>query len=389
VTSSNEAAIVDNPGEFIAAVPTALRFFPSKSIVMAAFRADPPRMECVVRADLPARREASTLEENLLIVAINQKIDFINLLVVGGGTGNLAHLPHRYLIDKLTGTFNEHGIDVNQALWVERIEFGLPWRCYQEPNRTGRIADPANSPMASETTIYATRKELAAQLTSDPPLLLDRRAKLLRALHPVRPDQAIDLIYDAVDQLGTSGTEEFVLDDKTLVRLGQALTYDKVRVASLKLALTERREPAERLWATLTRALPRSIMAFPTSLLAVCAFLRGEGTLAHIAVDKALRADPGGASLAKIVRKFLYNASTPGQFGKVLAEALLSTEANEESDSRHCIEKATDELAAEEPGEVRLSVHFELVIPPQALHQFVHLTRDLRPVTARSGRPST
>ncbi|KZM69816.1 hypothetical protein AWN90_04160 [Nocardia terpenica] len=60
----------------------------------------------------------------------------------------------------------------------------------------------------------------------------------------------------------------------------------------LALAVSPRADAARQLWAAATRALPTGYCADPAALLAYSAYLTGDGTLAGIALDAALTADP-------------------------------------------------------------------------------------------------
>jgi hypothetical protein len=61
----------------------------------------------------------------------------------------------------------------------------------------------------------------------------------------------------------------------------------------LGLALGADAVPAERLWTECTRRAPAPLDAAPATLLAVSAWLRGDGTLAAIALARARDSDPG------------------------------------------------------------------------------------------------
>lgn len=112
-----------------------------------------------------------------------------------------------------------------------------------------------------------------------------------------------------------------VLDEDSLVRAAHALTHGDVREAGLACALTECAGAAERLWTVLTRATPAPVVAHPASLLATAVYLRGDATLAQIALDVALAADPDYPP-ALAVRSCLNRAIPPEQFQQVLFASL-------------------------------------------------------------------
>jgi hypothetical protein len=66
----------------------------------------------------------------------------------------------------------------------------------------------------------------------------------------------------------------------------------RVRDRALGFALGARAAAAEALWTECTRRLPAPLDAAPATLLAVSAWLRGDGAMARIALDRALDSQP-------------------------------------------------------------------------------------------------
>ena len=65
-----------------------------------------------------------------------------------------------------------------------------------------------------------------------------------------------------------------------------------------------------RLWTDVTRRAIPETTAAPACLLAIAAYLSGDGALANIAVDRSLQADPG-YSLARLLRSSLLAGVSP------------------------------------------------------------------------------
>ena len=72
-----------------------------------------------------------------------------------------------------------------------------------------------------------------------------------------------------------------------------ALSDVRVRDRALGLALGDDAAAAETLWTECTRRAPAPLDAAPATLLAVSAWLRGDGAMANIALDRALTSRPG------------------------------------------------------------------------------------------------
>jgi hypothetical protein len=132
---------------------------------------------------------------------------------------------------------------------------------------------------------------------------------------------------------------------------------------------SERRPPSV-CGALLTRTLPRFIIAYPASLLAVCAYLRGDGTLANIALDTALQANPD-VVLGKITRNILNSAVRPEEFKKLLTEAARLTHADNEHGSHSEIAGDVDHR-----DDVQFALSPELSLPTQAWHRLFHVVAD-------------
>ncbi|HEY2197086.1 MAG TPA: DUF4192 domain-containing protein, partial [Mycobacterium sp.] len=77
-----------------------------------------------------------------------------------------------------------------------------------------------------------------------------------------------------------------------LVRLAWALTDIRVRDTLYALAVGEIAGQAESLWAVLSRTLPEPWRVEALVLLAFSAYARGDGPLAGVSLEAALRGDP-------------------------------------------------------------------------------------------------
>src|SRR5690606_20177596 len=106
------------------------------------------------------------------------------------------------------------------------------------------------------------------------------------------PEKGAEAIADA---LRKSAEKEFSLSDEQIAELGIALSDGKIRDACLATASppnTPLAHQAARLWQCLARALPDPERAEAACLAAFAAYQAGDGTLARIALDVALQANP-------------------------------------------------------------------------------------------------
>jgi hypothetical protein len=83
------------------------------------------------------------------------------------------------------------------------------------------------------------------------------------------------------------------LSDAELAKLGCALADVQVRDTLYALAVGENADEAESLWALLSRRLPEPWRVEALVLLAFSAYVRGDGPLAGVSLEAALRCEPG------------------------------------------------------------------------------------------------
>ncbi|WP_156744307.1 DUF4192 domain-containing protein, partial [Mycobacterium sp. E740] len=102
------------------------------------------------------------------------------------------------------------------------------------------------------------------------------------------------------------------LPDETLVRIAAALTDLQVRDTLYALAVGESAAPAESLWAELSRRLPAPWRTEALVLLAFSAYVRGDGPLAGVSLEAALRCD-GTHRMAGMLDTALQSGLRPEQ----------------------------------------------------------------------------
>jgi len=105
-----------------------------------------------------------------------------------------------------------------------------------------------------------------------------------------------------------------------VARLAWGLRDADLRDRALTLALGESAPGAEVVWTELTRRAPAPLDAAPATLLAVSAWLRGDGALANVALDRALDSEPG-YTLAGLLRTALDACLPPAVVRQVIREA--------------------------------------------------------------------
>ena len=92
----------------------------------------------------------------------------------------------------------------------------------------------------------------------------------------------------------------------------------RVRDRALTLALGEDAPAAEQLWTECTRRAPAPLDAAPATLLAVGAWLRGDGAMANVALERALDSRPT-YTLARLLADGLAACLPPAELRAMLA----------------------------------------------------------------------
>jgi hypothetical protein len=288
---------LDRPGTLIAAVPAVLGFVPEMSLVLVTL--DRGDLGCVLRIDLSDDMEEQVA--HLAEVAAAARPDGAVAVIVDeyGAGCHPCNDDYRELADLLGEHLASWDIALLDAHVVDRVATGGRWHCADGCGRGGVIEDPSASPLAVAAVLdgrrlYTGRAELQAVVAVDPV----RSAELtgVIAAAPERPGEmsdgeacaAIDEARAAAAHVADGG----VLSDEVAARLGRALRDVRVRDSLFALAVGEDADRAEALWVSLARVLPAPWRTEALVLLAFSAYARGDGPLAGVSLDAALRLDP-------------------------------------------------------------------------------------------------
>lgn len=317
---------LSDPSELIAAVPHLLGFHPQDSVVLIALHGK--SLGLTMRADLVTADEAPRLAEQVLVPISRAQPDGVALVVIGGDAGSDGDPPHRVLVDAFDDMLAGAGFPVVHAAWTSATASGASWRCYHDPTCAGTVADPETSPLAAATVAagavtFGSRQELVDLLSAEDSAALQRRAELLDAAdgeHPMSArviDQRLALLRD-LHRATARG--ELVLSDRVVAEVASALCDHRVRDACLSWCTGTGAVAAEQLWLALVRATPAPERAEPAALLALTAYLRGDGALASVALETALLACPHH-SLSGLLRAALDGGLSPELLRSVAQDA--------------------------------------------------------------------
>jgi hypothetical protein len=293
---------LNRPGALIAALPAVLGFVPEKSLVLVSL--DRGELGSVMRVDLSS--EIIDRVEHLAEVAAAAAPEAAIAVIVDADG---AHCPrcneeYRRLCAVLTEALSQNDIELWAAHVVDRIAVGGRWHCVDGCGSSGVVDDPSASPLALAAVLdgrrlYPRRTDLQALIAVDDP---SRSAELAAA---VKQQAATRRVAHRADAAGCTrrDVENAVaaaarvvggqpLSDVELAQLGCALTDAVVRDMLYALAVGENAGDVESLWAVLARTLPPPWRLEALVLLAFSAYARGDGPLAGVSLEAALRCEP-------------------------------------------------------------------------------------------------
>jgi hypothetical protein len=346
--------VVRGPDSLPALVPHLVGFHPTASLVLLGLSPERRTVRVTLRMDLPERAAAAVPVVDAWstsLAALPQAGALELILAVyprpdddpWAGDEPRA-LPHLDLVDEVAEELREAGILALDAVCVVGDRIRSYWCrdltcCPPE----GRIADSVESLrvravfVAHGSAPLSSRDALVHTLDERP---LD---------DPMR--RAVDLARDAVVIRMPAGTEQRVAhvvagarawaadprNEATLVRLVVLVGWlcARIRPRDLLLrTLTVDPEPqvlaaARAILAEAVRCGSGADVAPVASVLAVCAWVDGDGAAARVALDRALEADPA-YSLAALVSAALDTGTPPWTWVAMMSELSVEDILGEE-----------------------------------------------------------
>lgn len=293
---------LNRPGALIAALPAVLGFVPEHSLVLASV--DDGELGPVIRVDLGADL-ADRLEHVVKVAAAGGPDAMIAVIIdADGARCRVCGREYVALCTSLTEALARHGIVLWAAHVVDRVAAGGRWHCVDGCGSEGAVDDPEASPLAVAAVLegrrlYQRRADLQGVIAVTDPARCERlvavvreQARVRAAAHDADPTacarQDVAAMLAATQRI-TAGAD---LDDADLAVLACALGDVEVRDALFATAVGENAGPAESLWAALSQTLPEPWRVEALVLLAFSAYVRGDGPIAGVALEAALRCLP-------------------------------------------------------------------------------------------------
>jgi Domain of unknown function (DUF4192) len=294
---------LNRPGVLIAALPAVLGFVPENSLILVSL--GDGELGSVMRVDL-SEELLGRVGHLAEVAAAAQPEAMVAVIVDADG----AQCPgcneeYRQLCAALTEALAQHDIELLASHVVDRVALGGRWHCVEDCGASGLVEDPSASPLAAAAVLegrrlYPRRADLQAVITPDDPArsaallaVVRQQATERRAAHRAHPVRcARGDVENAIAAASRVAAGES-LSDAEVAKLGCALRDVQVRDILYALAVGETAGEAESLWALLARTLPPPWRVEALVLVAFSAYARGDGPLAGVSLQDALRCEPG------------------------------------------------------------------------------------------------
>lgn len=342
-------------GALIAAIPSMLGFHPADSFLVVTIRDS--LIGLTVRVDLPPPELHAAVIGRVMRPVQQSHAEHVVVMVVCADRDP----AHGDLMRRTVSTMDGAGVPVLHALWTPAAIGGAPWHCSLHDHCEGEVPDPAGTECAAAMAMaglvtFDSRDDLARLLEPTDVAHMVRLSGLLDGA--TRSDRTPSAEHLAVVRAAVE-SGALPSSDEEFVRLALALSDHRVRDACLNFALdTTLRPAAEKLWLELARCLPPPERAEAASMLAVSAYLRGDGALTNVAIEQARRSQPGHI-LAGLLQGAIDYGVSPAQIHQSLIDAAvdahidLTAESDDRTDGSGDVARKpvdTDESARPEDG---------------------------------------
>lgn len=326
------------PGDLAAAVPQLLGFRPQESVVLVSLNGPRGvRVGLTVRADIPPPEHAAALAGVLSRSVRTDRPAGVVLVVVSEdadtGEGE-SDLPHRPLVRELTVALFRDRVPVRDALLVR----GGRWWSYDCPSACCRpesgtplpegISELAVATVAAGAVVADSRAALAARIAPRDGAARSAMAAVARRVAAEAAARVLTVGLDAVSEESWAAVHAGLahcragtaLSDAAVARILWGLRDITVRDRALQLALDDD-AAVQSLWTECTRRAPRRYVPAPAALLAVGAWLRGDGAMAGVALDRALAADRG-YRFARLLSQALTACLSPAELRALITSGI-------------------------------------------------------------------
>lgn len=296
------------PEDLLAFVPVAIGFTPSESVVMLTVDGTRPFH---ARIDLPG--DEGDVREVVDALLRPARVHHLRRVVF------VVYADDTVVADEtawsLHATFTEHGMDVLDVLRVHDDHYfavlpGRPTTAYD-----GVPFDVGSHPFAAQSVFggrvtHASRQALADTIAHDA-AGAEAVSSTLTGCSPLTAEQLRRVVHEHASSPHPTSPE-------LVGALALSLTQGSLRDEAWRWLTRSRAREYLGFWSDIVRRTPPALVPGPAAVLALTAWLAGEGALAWCAVDRAREVDPAH-SLAQLVADLLMSATPPETWSQMVA----------------------------------------------------------------------
>jgi Domain of unknown function (DUF4192) len=293
----------NRPGAVIAALPAVLGFVPEKSLVLLSI--DGGQLGSVMRVDLSAALADRIGHLAEVAAAAGSEVAIAVIVDADAAGCSMCNKEYRELCGTLTEELSRRDIVLWAAHVVDRVAVGGRWHYVDDCGSGGAVDDPSATPLAVAAVLdgrrlYPRRADMQAVIAVNDRAgsgaldsLISERAASREVAYRADPIECGRRDVEDAMAAAARVADSQQLSDAELANLGCALTDVQVRDMLYALAVGQNAGQAETLWALLSRSLPEPWRVEALVLLAFSAYARGDGPLAGVSLEAALRCQPG------------------------------------------------------------------------------------------------
>lgn len=292
---------VTSPGSVLSIVPLILGYQPGDGDLVLLGLGERGRLVMTMRVDAAhIDREAAGQLRGIMRNA--QRSGARAAILVGYGKGEAITPAIDAVVPVVAGD-----LLIADALRVEGNRF---WSyhctdlecCPAEGREFGAETTATTALRTQGLTAEPSREALAARIAAPQ----GEHAEAARQAweRALRRPPSVDSGLRAVQEALVSCRAGKTLDDDAVAVLAAAMRMLPVRDDAWARMTPEHADEHLALWTDVVRRVPDAGIAAPATLLAWCAWQKGNGALANMAIDRALEATPG-YSMASLVREAL------------------------------------------------------------------------------------
>jgi hypothetical protein len=336
MTSTEPTTIVklSTPADIVGAVPAIVGFHPTESLVVICLNGPRKRQGLTMRYDLPAPDHEEHMATDVANRVAAQRADAVLLVCFTADPDDQGELPRRQLIDLVVAALNDRGIGHAEVL-LSRESRWYSYTCAKPC--CPREGTPLPDVPTGAATEYAANRVLHGRAVLDDRETLEKSVAGPVALRRIALGQRFEEAADAfITETDADGAEKAYaktlelassvlatfeegrpdVDDRDACRILVGLSDLAARDALIVWGVDDDEGAMIAFLTALAQLAVDEIAAPICAVLATVAYMDGNGALANVAVERALRCDPT-YSMAQLVETALAGALHPKRMRRI------------------------------------------------------------------------